>query len=118
MQFQSTHPRRVRLYGLQMAMRQDRFQSTHPRRVRPNARQVNTCWFGFQSTHPRRVRQLRIKGYGLPKRFQSTHPRRVRQQANSYAPCGGSFNPRTHVGCDADDDFADIEAEVSIHAPT
>ena len=33
--------------------------------------------------------------------FQSTHPRRVRPRYRLYASVTKSFNPRTHVGCDA-----------------
>ena len=78
-EFQSTHPRRVRLYLHPNLTVLVMFQSTHPRRVR---RRRNTCLLicqMFQSTHPRRVRQtvfdMRVSNF----LFQSTHPRRVRQ---------------------------------------
>ena len=79
----------------------------------------------FQSTHPRGVRPAAMTRYGSILSFQSTHPcgvRRVKvaKSANLsvisiHAPTWGAtyqisrfrldlhhFNPRTHVGCDAD----------------
>ena len=55
----------------------------------------------FQSTHPRGVRPIY---YGLRRykiMFQSTHPRGVRHHGFVIPTVTGSFNPRTHVGCDA-----------------
>ena len=121
------------------------FQSTHPRRVRPNHLFTWAECQGFQSTHPRRVRHILIKIKSiteivsihaptqgatetdsrsrLNEVFQSTHPRRVRlrhfldedgsTKVSIHAPTQGAtivmesintiligFNPRTHAGCD------------------
>ena len=77
------------------------FQSTHPRRVRPSA---PTNWTRSRNFNPR----TREGCDGDPLydvqaaiRFQSTHPRRVRHR-RSRSPSGeaGDFNPRTREGCD------------------
>ena len=57
--------------------------------------------FQFQSTHPRRVRPLRAFKTSGKQMFQSTHPRRVRHSRFASVRVRNSFNPRTHVGCDA-----------------
>ena len=123
MQFQSTHPRRVRpllpKYKKQLLW----FQSTHPRRVRLilfkilfkqlcfNPRThvgcdlnvvVNCFPLQFQSTHPRRVRPYYEVILDIHLMFQSTHPRRVRPTLYRYLLMHYSFNPRTHVGCDSE----------------
>ena len=100
-QFQSTHPRGVRLSLSQRLAYLLKFQSTHPRGVRlrliNNELDIFLCFnprthegcdsvmlitsdnlLRFQSTHPRGVRPyLRYNGYHFSK-FQSTHPRGVR----------------------------------------
>ncbi len=78
-----------------------KFQSTHPRRVRLFANHTANGFIEFQSTHPRRVRQSLDDLRTTLEEFQSTHPRRVRLyyiKFNDVTLQG--FNPRTHVGCD------------------
>ena len=72
----------------------------------------------FQSTHPRGVRLLEDwQGrYGFT--FQSTHPRGVRPVWVSLGSPSVDFNPRTHVGCDYQNDWSLRMCEISIHAPT
>ena len=50
--------------------------------------------------------------------FQSTHPHGVRRVPPSHPLCISSFNPRTHMGCDARTGVYDTGLSVSIHAPT
>ena len=117
-EFQSTHPRRVRLVRLYLITTDFPFQSTHPRRVRLNSTlskkenksfnprtHVGCDWKKqhevgilnwFQSTHPRRVRPSRSNAKCRRARFQSTHPRRVRRHTHPYL----------------------LWQQVSIHAPT
>ena len=54
----------------------------------------------FQSTHPRRVRPHNLSREWKSTMFQSTHPRRVRLRLRTLKRTRGSFNPRTHAGCD------------------
>ena len=62
-EFQSTHPRGVRLsLGLKSIIAYG-FQSTHPRGVRPDGSYYATDLAKFQSTHPRGVRRLRLRKY-------------------------------------------------------
>ena len=57
----------------------------------------------FQSTHPRGVRPSSSLCNSLQALiFQSTHPRGVRQQYADQLAAPFNFNPRTHVGCDAE----------------
>ena len=77
------------------------FQSTHPRRVRLYALKLLMISFVFQSTHPRRVRPLepiacRISPFGFNPR---THVG-CDDIVFSVSASGWCFNPRTHVGCD------------------
>ena len=78
-EFQSTHPRGVRLHFLPIPPINSEFQSTHPRGVRPWIKSSISSYSSFQSTHPRGVRPA-----GTP-----TPPRSRRH-----------FNPRTREGCD------------------
>ena len=55
-QFQSTHPRGVRLPRCHVHRPVDMFQSTHPRGVRPEEMFGKMRHSTFQSTHPRGVR--------------------------------------------------------------
>ena len=57
-QFQSTHPRGVRLLVIWLLMLIFKFQSTHPRGVRQRHVLYILKHLGFQSTHPRGVRLL------------------------------------------------------------
>ena len=59
-------------------------------------RYITTGIILFQSTHPRRVWRL------WPVRFQSNN----------------GFNPHTHAGCDAVNNFFELKSNVSIHTPT
>ncbi len=82
------------------AQRVTEFQSTHPRRVRLDSFAAAIIEYAFQSTHPRRVRPHKlIKAFDVLE-FQSTHPRRVRQSPACHISARDRFNPRTHAGCD------------------
>ncbi len=78
-QFQSTHPRGVRLYVVLSGCSVTKFQSTHPRGVRRLLRRhrPHRCR-EFQSTHPRGVRRHTCDAARAVMMFQSTHPRGVR----------------------------------------
>ena len=122
-EFQSTHPRRVRLRALRLVA-QDNHVSIHAptkgatgtplpllntqRGFNPrthegcdlqNLRQLGIIVL-FQSTHPRRVRPNISAVVSPSVLFQSTHPRRVRHPNGSRAHHHAGFNPRTHEGCD------------------
>ena len=120
-EFQSTHPRGVRLRTLDMSDAMEEFQSTHPRGVRrghdpfrgafghfnPRTRvgcddsSVRICSSSrFQSTHPRGVRLLCLRDDRPIRQFQSTHPRGVRLRCRQFRCRTCNFNPRTRVGCD------------------
>ena len=55
----------------------------------------------FQSTHPRGVRRHENGSSISLYLFQSTHPHGVRHELGSIERFLKSFNPRTHMGCDA-----------------
>ena len=57
---------------------------------------------------------------GVPPRreFQSTHPRGVRQEMPGSQQSKRDFNPRTHVGCDMEQQSTNAKLIISIHAPT
>ena len=58
----------------------------------------------FQSTHPRGVRlSVSIAAVRRLTVFQSTHPRGVRPNTSARDRVLVCFNPRTRVGCDAED---------------
>ena len=120
-QFQSTHPHRVRPCRGYHHQRHERFQSTHPHRVRLAKAPYGTlrrCFnprthigcdenpadtapsTKFQSTHPHRVRPKLLLPLQLLVMFQSTHPHRVRRCTIYQLVNHQSFNPRTHIGCD------------------
>ena len=101
-QFQSTHPRGVRLIALNNATQTQVFQSTHPRgvrRVSPCAgRPPGPCFNPRTRVGCDLIRFMRRMGFIV---FQSTHPRGVRPAPHAGAPQGRRcFNPRTRVGCD------------------
>ena len=122
LQFQSTHPRGVRLSKSSLRADELKFQSTHPRGVRPLSASAAACLavvsihaptrgatcsmiilsvlLMFQSTHPRGVRQHKLGEELQCSRFQSTHPRGVRRSTAKSNNAQSSFNPRTHEGCD------------------
>ena len=83
------------------------FQSTHPRRVRLIHAFLSLNLLRFQSTHPRRVRLIAWSVVHLLCLFQSTHPRRVRLDQKTRYDTKVGFNPRTHVGCDFASSFSD-----------
>ena len=119
LQFQSTHPRRVRQRDELLMPLSDLFQSTHPRRVRQmGTKQGRSARLMFQSTHPRRVRQQLYDMSNSIQQFQSTHPRRVRRRKRITVFSSWSFNPRTHEGCDLVGVRGLQRFDVSIHAPT
>ena len=117
-QFQSTHPRGVRHIMLIVLSCLNRFQSTHPRGVRRDVGECCACALAFQSTHPRGVRHVSKHWRDVSPLFQSTHPRGVRRRVISSYRNTCDFNPRTHVGCDADFYHLLYMDEISIHAPT
>ena len=85
--------------GSKVARKQ--FQSTHPRGVRLIVVCSSLPLSLFQSTHPRGVRLIDVEHGINTDEFQSTHPRGVRQLSatGTITPTVG-FNPRTHEGCD------------------
>ena len=98
LRFQSTLPRRERLFHAASSSGSPRFQSTLPRRERLHSVFSILCSWQFQSTLPRRERHLTGNGK------QDKHRR---------------FNPRSHVGSDpAARGHRERAGAVSIHAPT
>ena len=102
-QFQSTHPRGVRLNGKPSA-REVKMVSIHAPAwgATQGSASIRSCRNWFQSTHPRGVRRGQH-----PAR---THPGPVSIHAPAWGAtpswsragrCPASFNPRTRVGCDA-----------------
>ena len=100
LQFQSTHPHGVRLSRDSNCPEPNLFQSTHPHGVRQSALIIMHFFSLFQSTHPHGVRHTAISAYQSRIEFQSTHPHGVRPHARTFLAMVGSFNPRTHMGCD------------------
>ena len=101
-QFQSTHPRGVRLNGKPSA-REVKMVSIHAPAwgATQGSASIRSCRNWFQSTHPRGVRRGQH-----PAR---THPGPVSIHAPAWGAtpswsragrCPASFNPRTRVGCD------------------
>ena len=97
------------------------FQSTHPRGVRLRQLSISTLLACFNPrTHegcdhrphnykqkigvsihaPTRGATLSTLKTWVTGQFQSTHPRGVRLTIRSLMQMFGSFNPRTHEGCD------------------
>jgi len=76
------------------------FQSTHPRRVRLFPEPMTPHILVFQSTHPRRVRRAQVLLQVHQHKFQSTHPRRVRRWIYGNCKDQSYFNPHTREGCD------------------
>ena len=76
------------------------FQSTHPRGVRlPSVRRSALPAHFNPRTREGCDRALRLCNRARP-RFQSTHPRGVRQAAYTMRHGNRYFNPRTREGCD------------------
>ena len=72
----------------------------------------------FQSTHPHGVRHYTTCRIWKVYKFQSTHPHGVRLLIMRRVRWRRSFNPRTHMGCDAMKGYEQSGEYVSIHAPT
>ncbi len=117
-EFQSTHPRGVRLGLSDEDVMRFKFQSTHPRGVRLNVTNKQDTIGLFQSTHPRGVRPLLSNLRGSWKYFNP----RTHVGCDCWELSGASrhsdFNPRTHVGCDTDSKQRYDVPPISIHAPT
>ena len=79
---------------------QQEFQSTHPRRVRLSANIALTQQQEFQSTHPRRVRQVGGLTGGWLLCFNPRTHVGCDSSIGLMFILDLSFNPRTHVGCD------------------
>ena len=84
------------------------FQSTHPHGVRLAARGVSEIWIKFQSTHPHGVRPS-TSSLTLISYFVSIHAptRGATASVSEYFLGRGSFNPRTHTGCDFSNEEVD-----------
>ena len=99
--FQSTHPRGVRLFGINAAHIVEWFQSTHPRGVRHRLSLTNDVQPLFQSTHPRGVRLV----FHLQMTFSLCFNPRTHEGCDVLylwlCPSLCCFNPRTHEGCDS-----------------
>ena len=118
-EFQSTHPRRVRLEEVEGVLVNETVSIHAPTKGATLTLNSWSAFLLFQSTHPRRVRLHFIAVIIVSHWFQSTHPRRVRlcwSSQSNYIVC---FNPRTHEGCDVyyGGSLGSWD-DVSIHAPT
>ena len=100
-EFQSTHPRGVRLTGHMPAIQDSAFQSTHPRGVRLADYMGIPSGIPFQSTHPRGVRLVVNFDVALAEAVSIHAPAwgatRDPDRPGAHSP---RFNPRTRVGCD------------------
>ena len=120
-EFQSTHPRRVRLDTLHVTgqfavsihaptqgatlrtnsrLCTGMFQSTHPRRVRRRSASLSDCSCVVSIHAPTQGATEQIQDEVRLFLFQSTHPRRVRLNSKRRRCSRSRFNPRTHAGCD------------------
>ena len=138
--FQSTLPRRERLYEFFKPFIDFVFQSTLPRRERLQV--LTACWCVsiFQSTLPRRERlsqplnwtdSIKISIHAPAKgatslyflgvsiwAFQSTLPRRERLLCTIHTRIFFfNFNPRSREGSDYEHPFDGYKGQISIHAP-
>ena len=138
-EFQSTLPRRERLYQMTLVRMHSQFQSTLPRRERhsqaparaeyknfnPRSRVGSDVPYParhrevkqFQSTLPRRERLLFLIMMCLLSLFQSTLPRRERQIWIIIIYIIFNFNPRSRVGSDVRANCPYLKIGISIHAP-
>ena len=99
--FQSTHPHGVRLHisqslyccSLCFNPRTHTGCDVQPHHIISKTKQ-------FQSTHPHGVRRHCLESSCCSCLFQSTHPHGVRRSFRVRSQRHGSFNPRTHTGCD------------------
>ena len=139
--FQSTHPRGVRLYN-DVKVTFSPYVSIHAPTWGATLSSLQIFVnFWFQSTHPRGVRLVFRSQVMDDNWFQSTHPRGVRHLVVLGARPAMGFNPRTHVGCDREQEisrttrllfqsthprgvrpldaaYCCLQLAVSIHAPT
>ena len=96
------------------------FQSTHPRRVRLTAPGA-TADLTIISIHApvKGATKARLHIRSVSVIFQSTHPCWVRRGINFIAPASFKhFNPRTREGCDAYVlTHGEVPIWISIHAP-
>ena len=96
----------------------EEFQSTHPRGVRLHTAKECHAWSYFNPrTH------VGCDTLAAPLTldfmlFQSTHPRGVRLTIFLIVLGLSNFNPRTHVGCDDCPVSYRYNKVISIHAPT
>ena len=116
--FQSTLPRRKRLYAY---VHRFFIQNFNPRShegsdILNNA--ITIIMSPFQSTLPRRERLVVFDLLFLVYLFQSTLPRRERLIAQSTKKANRYFNPRSHEGSDGGNGTGTKLYEISIHAPT
>ena len=96
-----------------------KFQSTHPHGVRLAVMPIPLLSMLFQSTHPHGVR---LKPSPTKWFFSGSFNPRTHTGCDSLTtPTSSgfkSFNPRTHTGCDHGKPLSEFCAHVSIHAPT
>ena len=116
--FQSTLPRRERLYLISPAASRTRFQSTLPRRERRVQSQYSSEFSKFQSTLPRRERHIPTV---LPIPYNTISIHAPAKGATNPSPsCVAStnnFNPRSREGSDHRLANFGKSSHISIHAP-
>ena len=78
----------------------DEFQSTHPRGVRLPIDNERGTVIDISIHAPTWGATRRKNDGDLEGKFQSTHPRGVRRSWGKGEEAVDDFNPRTHVGCD------------------
>ena len=101
-QFQSTHPRGVRLFPRRRHQRRVGHFNPRTREGCDHViRRVIARQDRFQSTHPRGVRPSITATRQMTSAFQSTHPRGVRLDGTTALASPLHFNPRTREGCDS-----------------
>ena len=100
LEFQSTHPRGVRLLSNVTNLNIKHFNPrTHVGCDRPNLMAERLRRISIHA--PTWGATEKTVTLSNPKRFQSTHPRGVRLSGNIEKQLRPNFNPRTHVGCDS-----------------
>ena len=95
------------------------FQSTHPRRVRPPPSDKYLFRLKFQSTHPRRVRLAPAANTSEDLRISIHTPAKGATPAfPSFTLVICDFNPHTREGCDYSSSFTHTYFfKISIHTP-
>ena len=95
------------------------FQSTHPHGVRRIIRPLIKCHVWFQSTHPHGVRLRTLRRSSRRGSFNPRTHTGCDSGTACISPLYCRFNPRTHTGCDDELDTDNATRQrVSIHAPT